>query len=345
MPALILAAILSAPNLPAELPRRVEVSFDSGEADAVLAILGKRRAAIPVRDSDWNALFASEGFRRLEAREAAMKRPFSRDEFRRFVESDELSSKADALAATLAKWKTVDVAASADRALAYLPPGSPIRATIFPEIKPRPNSFVFSEPSPAIFLAVDPKVGPERLANTLAHELHHIGIAAGCREERKDRDEKVEDSQPLGTATKWLSAFGEGLAMLAAAGGPNAHPHAASPPEERARWDRDMRSFDRDLETLDGFFREVLSGKLAGEAADERGFTFFGVQGPWYTVGYRMSVAIEKAFGRDALVRDFCDPRTLPEAYNAAADRLGIEGARWSQTVVRGLARPPHDRR
>jgi len=39
----------------------------------------------------------------------------------------------------------------------------------------------------------------------------------------------------------WIGAFGEGFAMLAAAGGPAIHPHAVSSPEERARWDKDVR--------------------------------------------------------------------------------------------------------
>ncbi|MGH9367536.1 MAG: DUF5700 domain-containing putative Zn-dependent protease [Thermoanaerobaculia bacterium] len=310
---------------------RLQVSMDAAEADAVLAILAKQKAGARVEPADWERLFATEGFRRLEAREAVMKRPFTREEFQAFVRSDELAARAGALSSTLERWKWLDTAAAAGRALAYLPEGAPIRATVFPVIKPKPNSFVFSQPDPAIFLALDPAVTPEKLGNTLAHELHHIGFGAACPPE----DAGAEGlPKPKQEALKWLSAFGEGFAMLAAAGGPDAHPHAASPAEERQRWDRDMERADHDLRALDAFFQKVLEGRLAGEKADERGYSFFGIQGPWYTVGYRMAVSIEKAFGRAELIRSFCDARRLPGAYNRAAERLGLPGARWSPAVA-----------
>lgn len=331
--ALALLSVRPAPPGPGAASA-VRVEFDAGEADAVLAILRKRASAEPSAAEDWERLFASDGYRRLEAREAAMKRPFTGEEFRKFVESPELAARSSELAATLTAWKTADVEAAARRALAYLPAGTRIRAKVFPEIKPRPNSFVFSEPDPAIFLALDPSVSSAKMENTLAHELHHIGIAAACAAPPE------ADLTPRAQAIRWLSAFGEGLAMLAASGGPETHPHAVSPPEDRARWDRDMLGFDRDLATLDAFFRDIVRGTLSREKADERGFSFFGVQGPWYTVGYRMAVSIEKTFGRAEVIRVFCDPRLLPAAFNRAADRAGDSGARWSAAVVEALSKP-----
>ena len=315
---------------------RLHVSMDAGEADAVLAILRKEKAGAPIEPSDWDRLFETDGFRRLEAREAAMKVPFTREEFRAFVRSPALVARADALASTLASWKKVDVEAAAQRPLAYLPDGAQIRAMIFPVVKPKSNSFVFGQPDPAIFLALDPAVTPPKLANTLSHELHHIGFATACPP-RAAQAERDALAQPGQIALKWLSAFGEGLAMLAAAGGPDVHPHAVSEPSERARWDADMNRADADLRTLDAFFRDILAGRLSGEKADERGFTFFGVQGPWYTVGYRMAATIELAFGRDELVRAFCEERLLPQTYNRAADRLRRKGARWSAGLLAGL--------
>jgi hypothetical protein len=128
--------------------------------------------------------------------------------------------------------------------------------------------------------------------------------------------------------------------MLAAAGGPDVSPHAASDPRDRARWERDLARSNADLTILDSFFRDILKGRVAGAKADERGFRFFGVQGPWYTVGYRMAVAIERALGRDALIEALCDIRTLPAAYNRAADTLRDPGVRWSPEVIRALDRP-----
>lgn len=314
----------------------VTVRFDAGQARAVLEILRAEKSSTPATSADWDRLFGTEGYKRLEAREAAMKRPFRRDDFRNFARSDKLVAAADALASTLAAWERVNVGAAAGRALAYLPPGTRVEATIYPVIKPQPNSFVFSDPSPAIFLALDPAVTPEKLANTVAHELHHIGQAAACGGSEKEAGSGRQPA-PFRAAVKWLSAFGEGVAMLAAAGGPDVSPHAASDPADRARWERDLARSNADLSALDAFFRDLLAGRLAEAKADERGFGFFGVQGPWYTVGYRMAVSIERALGRAALVEALCDVRTLPATYNRAADALRDRGARWSAEVIRAL--------
>jgi hypothetical protein len=46
------------------------------------------------------------------------------------------------------------------------------------------------------------------------------------------------------TVSAWLGAFGEGFAVLAAAGGPAVHPHATGTAEDRARWDEDVANFN-----------------------------------------------------------------------------------------------------
>ena len=48
--------------------------------------------------------------------------------------------------------------------------------------------------------------------------------------------------------------MGEGFAMLAAAGGPDIHPHAVSDAKERARWDHDLANFNEDLKKVESFF-------------------------------------------------------------------------------------------
>jgi hypothetical protein len=48
----------------------------------------------------------------------------------------------------------------------------------------------------------------------------------------------------------WIGGFGEGFAMLAAAGGPDVHPHAVSASDERARWDKDVANFNDDLKNV-----------------------------------------------------------------------------------------------
>jgi Putative zinc dependent peptidase (DUF5700) len=69
---------------------------------------------------------------------------------------------------------------------------------------------------------------------------------------------------------------------------------------------------------------------------------FFGVQGPWYTLGWLMAATVERDAGRAALVGLLCDPVKLLATYNAAARRE--ERARmpvWSDALLARLTSPP----
>lgn len=318
--------------------QQLDVRLVTDEAEAVLAILAKKRANEPVTDSDWARVFLSEGYTRLKKRELAMERPFEDAEFQKFVLSEELGQRATALENTLAKWKRADVTRSAQLALAYLPAGARIRAKIYPVIKPRDNSFVFEvKTDPAIFLYLDPTVHEKKFENTLAHELHHIGYGTTCPStEITAAVGKL--SEPAQIALRWISAFGEGFAMLAAAGGSKVHPHEVSKPEERARWDHDLKNFDFDLKKVEGFLLRVLEGKVAGDEMQKEGFAFFAIQGPWYTVGWRMVALIEETYGKQKLIEVMCDQRLLLATYNEAAAAYNLKAkvplATWSTSVV-----------
>src|SRR5262249_5702213 len=289
---------------------------DTSEAEAVLASLSKQQAGETIGDSDWQRLFNTEPYIRLKKREAAMQRAFTDDDLKKFVLSPELAARQGELRHTLTAWIKADLVKSAQRALAYLPADARIRAKVYPMIKPRANSFVVeTETDPAIFLYLDPAVTPQQFENTVAHELHHIGFASVKRiEPPADTPAAVRD------ALAWMSAFGEGFAMLAAAGGPDVHPHANSKPEDRARWDRDMANFNQDLRTLEEFFLRVISGGFSSKEEEQKAaYSFFGTQGPWYTVGYKMAVIIERRQGRATLIDAMRDPRKLLQVYNRAA--------------------------
>lgn len=322
---------------------QVNVRIVSDEADSVLAILAKKKANQPVTDGDWRRLFSSEGYVRLKKREASLKRAFDDPQFKTFVLSDELAGRATALAETLSKWKHADINAAAHRALAYLPKDAHITAKIYPVIKPQKNSFVFEvQTDPAIFLYLDPDVTQAQFENTLAHELHHIGYGSSCPGKTVS-DEIAKLPQNARTAIDWISAFGEGFAMLAAAGGPDIHPHAVSKPEDRARWDHDMANFNDDLKQVESFLNDILNGRLSEEQRQQAGFAFFGVQGPWYTVGWKMSVIIEKTYGRAVLIECICDHRKLLPTYNRAAAEYN-QTARaplvlWSPSLLEAIAK------
>ena len=317
----------------------VNVRLVDDEAEAVLAILAKRKANQPIVEADWQRVFQSEGYVRLKQRETSMQRSFEDADFKTFALSNQLAERAQALRETLDKWKHADVTRAGQLALAYLPKHAHIKAKIYPVIKPRENTFVFDLANdPAIFFYIDPKMSREKFENTLAHELHHIGYAGSCPS--RQAAEEISKLPPNVQSTlTWIGAFGEGLAMLAAAGGPEVHPHTVSNPEERAGWDKDLANFNEDLKRVEKFLLDVLEKRLTGNEISKTGFTFFGsTQGPWYTVGWKMSVLIEKTYGREKLIEVFCDQRKLFSTYNDAARKHNSNSREplvlWSNSLI-----------
>jgi hypothetical protein len=178
LPFLVVLVVLPAFAL-AEEAGRIQIHPDFSEADAVLAILAKRSASQTVTGSDWESLFVNEPYQRLKKREASMHRDFTDDEFKKFILSDALLKQRDALAHIVLDWKQADLHLAAARVLQYLPAESVIRTKVFPVIKPVPNSFVFDmDTDPAIFLYVDTAISSAAFQNTVAHEMHHIGLSS-----------------------------------------------------------------------------------------------------------------------------------------------------------------------
>jgi hypothetical protein len=326
---------------PGATPGRIELKLNPDEAEAVLAILHERAAGNAVTDSDWQQLFSTEPYMRLKKREASMHRDFTDDDFKKFVLSPELAAKASSVRHTLDTWRQTDLIASARRVLAYLPEQAYIKAKVFPVIKPKTNSFVFETTTdPTIFLYLDPEKSAAAFENTVAHEFHHIGYSSI----NSLAEEKLKDLPPnLKSAVEWMGAFGEGFAMLAAAGGPDIDPQATSSATERARWEHDMADFNQDVGSLEEFFLDVIDQRLVGkDKIDEKAYTFFGEQGPWYTVGYKMAVIVEKRYGRKRLIECMLDPRELLASYNRAATEINASGkqklALWSPELMQKIA-------
>jgi hypothetical protein len=336
--------LLLAFSLPLAAADRVQLTLDTSEADQVLAILALRSQGKPVPDSEWQKLFATAPYQRLKQREKAIGEKFhdptiafSDDDFKHFVLSDDLLPHAAALSSTLERWKKADLRGDANRVLAYLPADATLRAKVYPVIKPGINSFVWELSSdPTIFLYLDSEVSREKFENNVTHELHHIGLGSVG----PIYDGKIAAlPEPAHTAADWMGAFGEGFAMLAAAGGPDIDPHAASSPKEHARWVHDMGQFNDDLRAVNQFFLDVLNARFASrDAMEEKGGSFYGIQGPWYTVGYKMSAMVEQRFGRPALIGTMLDPRCLLVLYNRAAAEQNAAGKPplplWSEDVL-----------
>jgi len=320
-----------------EAANKINLRLNSDEATAVLAILDKESAKETLNDSDWQRLFSTEPYIRLKQREASLHIAFTDDDFKKFVLSHELSTRREPLRHTLDEWQKADLQASARRVLTYLPEQATIRAKVYPVIKPLTNSFVFeTQTDPAIFLYLDSSEPAAKFENTVAHELHHIGFSSVefmTEQRQKDLPPNVKP------AVDWMGAFGEGFAMLAAAGGPDTHPHAVSSPQERARWDHDMANFNQDLASLQQFFLDIVNQKLkTKDEIDDKAYSFFGTQGPWYTVGYKMAVIVEKRYGRATLIDCMIDPREFLVRYNSAAAELNHSQAEqlalWSPELL-----------
>jgi len=319
---------------------RLRLRVDTAQAAAVLTMLEARQAGQEPSQAGWNHLFATEGYVRLEARERGMRRAFTDSAFKAFVLSDTLRARAGALRQALTEWGRADLDAAAARALAYLPHGARLAATIYIVIKPQTNSFVWDlSTNPAVFLYLDPNVPAPKLENTMAHELHHIGL--GANDAHADSlVQAMPDSVQL--AATWIGAFGEGFAMLAAAGGTDVHPHAVSDEDERRRWDQDVARFNDDLRTLDEFFLNIIAGRfLSPDSVRSVAATYYGTQGPWYTVGWRMAAVIEEQLGRAELIRCLTDPSRLLRSYNEAARRHNRSApdtlVAWSNELVAAL--------
>jgi hypothetical protein len=339
---LFCAAALAAAAVPAAALAQLRTGDDAirlrfvpDEPEAVLAVLARLAADAQPGEGLWNAVFASEGYRRLAERERSFKRPFDEATFREFVQKPETIARREALAAALTAWSHADVATCGRRALAYLPAGSRLRASVYPEIKPRENSFVYDlERDPGIFLYLDPAISETQFTYTVAHELHHVGFAQNCPTPAVKAE--LERLPPrLKTFENWLGGFGEGFAVLAGSGGPDVNPATVVGKSARAEWDNESATFASRLAELSAFFHGILSGRLAGDAVRDAGMTFFGNQGPWYTVGWRMAVTIERRFGRARLIECIADDRRFLPTYNEAASGTALP--RWSDDLARAF--------
>lgn len=305
----------------------VELKLDATEAEACIRALESKKPGM-------EAIVSTEAYKRLEQREASLHRTFTQADFQKWLLSTDLSKDTPALRAALQAWKSQQLEPLARQALQYLPAGARVRATVYIVLKPRDNSFVFeSTTNPAIFLYLDPRQSPAQFANTVTHELHHIGFAGNATPNVDKLDPRTRK------AAEWAGAFGEGFAMLAAAGGPAVHPHASSPAADRERWDRDMTSFAADRLAVENFLMDILDEELeTDEEIRERGQEFFGVQGPWYTVGYKMAALIEAKKGRAELIACMTDPGRLLRTYNELAPAEALP--KWSAELVGALTAP-----
>ena len=88
----------------ATLPPNVQLRIEPDEANAVLAILDERAAERAIDEKQWQSLFATEGYVRLQKREHSMKRSFENDDFKKFAMSDEVLARRQELRRVMSDW-------------------------------------------------------------------------------------------------------------------------------------------------------------------------------------------------------------------------------------------------
>lgn len=312
------------------------------EADAALAIMDSLNSGEPVTDGQWSTLWKSEGYTRLLERQVSIgqEEGFG-DKLAAWLQAPENYERATVLRDAVDGYRHFEASAAGSRAGAYLPEGVVLEASFYPVIKHTTNTFVFDlQGDPAIFVYVNPENSPVFVESLLTHELHHIGLAQ-CPE-IVDYENLTDDQQWV---TGMLTMFGEGLAVLATAGGPNTHPHFYSTPDEWAIWERDVINVASDLARVESFFKSVIDGTLPKEKRRQTLFKFIVTpevpQGPAYTLGWKMASLVERRFGRNALLETMCDPRALLKLYNEAVKETLAAGTPnlpvWSDEFIRAL--------
>ncbi len=339
-------AIAQGPSSDAAL----EVKIDSTQAEATLGLLAARARGESVPASSWDRVFESEGYKRVLARELALDerlgidRGYSNESFLEWALSDAALEGLVERQRTLAAWADIDLDEAARRARAYLPEGTRLKATAYPIVRKQTNSFVWDlHHDPAIFLSVGADVGVGELMLTLAHELHHVGFAGGCPEQSDE-----EAGEGVTAARRWLSGFGEGLAVLAAAGGPEGEIHAPGQGDLGAAWRERIENLESDMRALEAFLIDVADGRTVGEEAQKRGMAFVSAedvpQGAFYSIGWFMAVAVERHLGREAVVAAVCDHgRLLTDYQRVARGRADSALPSWSDRLLQvlGLVEAP----
>lgn len=338
----IAAILLCMTAVASEPGSQIQVTFDSGEAEAALTILDKEAKHTTVSTEDWQKLFSTTGYKELKATEAGHVPDFDGDrfddKFKVYLSSPELVAATDRLRTNFQHCARTGLRIAEHRVATYLPPETAVHANIFPVIAPSQRPAYQIAVGESIFIDLDICNTGAQYTTAVAVQLYRLGAANVLRDSYSRISKLPVNAQ---TAAEWTNTFEAGVALLVASGTAQIHPFAWATMEERERWDHKMAGFPDDLKLLDSFFLEIVKGQFkTKEAIAERGDSFFdGEARPWEVVGYKMASVIETRFGRKLLINVLRDPRWLLAIYNQAAEQPNSAERlpRWSPALLEAL--------
>lgn len=160
------------------------------------------------------------------------------------------------------------------------------------------------------------EVDLNRVRATLAHELHHLGVA----ELGKDLGSRVQVDPERNLALEFVGGWlAEGSATHLLS--------RVTPESGAAAWD----CWSQHLANLEGHYRRgealtlrLLEGPVSREEAMDEIRPFFagGLYGPAYVMGAEMVRTVLEVYSLNSLIACLEDPRLFPKIYNDAARRL-----------------------
>ena len=104
--------------------------------------------------------------------------------------------------------------------------------------------------------------------------------------------------------------------------------------EVKDAWNHGLADFAGDMKDVGDFLSDTAQEKLKGDDIRNKAASFYGVQGPWYTVGYVQATTIERALGRKRLMECYLDPRRLMPTYNQAVKKLQLNLPTWPDALI-----------
>ncbi len=316
------------------------IKFIFDQLEAVLQILEKQNNNISITNTDWEDLFTSKGYKWLVKRENDMGNKFSKNDFKSFLHNKNQVNSYENFKKSRKLLKDLELNKLLSITKKYLPKGAKFDTTIIPVIKPQDNSFVHEiNDELVLFIYLEPGISRAKLENKLIHELHHVGFDDIYSPEKYNY--LLQQAQQV---IEWTNAFGEGFAMLAAAGGPNNHPNYFDEELEQ-KWDSNIERFNEDFDLIEEFFVKILKKEFFNEKElYKRGYELMmnnGGQGSWYTVGWKIAVVVEKINGKEVLLDCMLDLTKLYPIYNKAVKKYNKKFNEnlksWSDIIINSL--------